>query len=38
MLDLWYVPFLNDQTRGWLFDISYQLWKLGVFPGPPPPP
>jgi hypothetical protein len=37
MIDLWYVPFLNDETRGWLFTISHQLWRLGVFPGYPPP-
>ncbi|MDH6284679.1 hypothetical protein M2280_005940 [Prescottella agglutinans] len=37
MFDLWSVP-LDDQMTGWLFTISYQLWKLGVFPGYPPPP
>ncbi|MDH6284682.1 hypothetical protein M2280_005943 [Prescottella agglutinans] len=35
MFDWFYVPFLNDDTRGWLITLSYELWKLGFPPGYP---
>lgn len=36
MIDIWYLPFLSPEQKAWLFDVTYQLWRLGFPPGYPP--
>lgn len=35
-MDIWWIPLLTWEQRGWLYKLTYDLWVHGIPQGYPP--